>query len=80
MRSAYTLIYIHMKQIIKLDRGKYVHLDSYGEIRKSHPLESFIVGFMVTAMAAIAVGALFGNDITKMPNLSAPIVKPAVKY
>lgn len=61
-----------MKHIVKLDKGKYIQLDSYGE-RYAHPLEPFIVGFFVTAIATITVGAILGTDVTKliqMPNHS----------
>jgi hypothetical protein len=67
-----------MKQIIKLGEGKYIQLDSYGE-RSANPLEPFIVGFFVTAIAAITVGAILGTDVTKliqMPNHSTQPLKP----
>jgi hypothetical protein len=67
-----------VKQIIKLDKGKYIQLDSYGE-RSAHPLEPFIVGFFVTAIATITVGAMLGTDVTKliqMPNHSTQPLKP----
>ena len=67
-----------MKQIIKLDKGKYIQLDSYGE-RSAHPLEPFIVGFFVTAIATITVGAVLGTDVTKliqMPNHSTQPAQP----
>ena len=67
-----------MKQIIKLDKGKYIQLDSYGE-QSAHPLEPFIVGFFVTAIAAITVGAMLGTDVTKliqMPNHSTQPTQP----
>jgi len=67
-----------VKQIIKLDKGKYIQLDSYGE-RHAHPLEPFIVGFFVTAIAAITVGAVLGTDVTKliqMPTQSTQPLKP----
>ena len=67
-----------MKQIIKLGEGKYIQLDSYGE-RSAHPLEPFIVGFFVTAIATITVGAVLGTDVTKliqMPNHSTQPMKP----
>jgi hypothetical protein len=67
-----------MKQIIKLGEGKYIQLDSYGE-RSAHPLEPFIVGFFVTAIAAITVGAILGTDVIKliqMPSHSNQPLKP----
>jgi hypothetical protein len=66
-----------MKQIIKLDEGKYVHLDSYGKPSVNH-LETFFAFCMVLGISAITVGALFGNDVTKMmqsPNQSTPQLK-----
>ena len=68
----------HVKQIIKLRKDKYIQLDSYGE-RHAHPLESFIVGFFVIAIATITVGAVLGTDVTKliqMPNHSTQPLKP----
>ena len=68
----------HMKQIIKLGEGKYIQLDSYGK-RLANPLEPFIVGFFVTAIATITVGAVLGTDVTKliqMPNHSTQPFKP----
>jgi hypothetical protein len=67
-----------MKHIVKPDKGKYIQLDSDGE-RSAHPLESFIVGFFVAAIAAITVGAVLGTDVTKliqMPNHSTQPMKP----
>jgi hypothetical protein len=67
-----------MKQIIKLGEGKYIQLYSYGE-RSAHPLEPFIVGFFVTAIATITVGAVLGTDVTKliqMPNHSTQPAQP----
>jgi len=67
-----------VKHIIKLDKGKYIQLDSYGE-QTTHPLEPFIVGFFVTAIAAITVGAVLGTDVTKliqMPNHSTQPTQP----
>ena len=70
-----------MKQIIKLDKGKYIQLDSYGE-RPAHLSESFInkcLVFFVASIAAITVGAMFGTDIIKliqMPNHSTQPTQP----
>lgn len=61
-----------MKHIVKLDRDKYVHLDSYGEPPAKY-IESFLVVCMVLGMSIITVGAMLGTDVTKfiqMPNHS----------
>jgi hypothetical protein len=43
-------------------------------------MESFIVGFFVTAFAAITVGALFGGDITKNIPQHIPFIKTVTGY
>ena len=68
----------HMKHIVKLDRGKYVHLDSYGEPPAKY-MEAFLVTCMVLGMSIITVGAMLGTDVTKliqMPNHSTQPLKP----
>ena len=68
----------HMKHVVKLDRGKYVHLDSYGEPPAKY-IEAFFVTCMVLGMSIITVGAMFGTDVTKhiqMPNHSTQPLKP----
>jgi hypothetical protein len=69
-----------MKQIIKLDKGKYIQLDSYVETCKSHFLESFFVGCMVFGFAAVVVGAMFGGDITKNIPQRIPFIKTVTGY
>jgi hypothetical protein len=69
-----------MKQIIKLDKGKYIQLDSYGETRKSNFLESFFVGCVVFGFAAVVAGAMFGGDITKNIPQRIPFVKTVTGY
>jgi hypothetical protein len=67
-----------MKQIIKLDRGKYVHLDSYGEPPVKY-MEAFLVTCMVLGMSIITIGAMLGTDVTKliqMPTQPAQPLKP----
>jgi hypothetical protein len=71
-----------MKHIVKLDKGKYIHLDSYYE-RREHPLQSTIesiIGFsLMVAIATITVGAMLGTDVTKLinlPNHPAQPLKP----
>lgn len=64
-----------MKRIVKLDDDKYIQLYSYRE-RHTHPLEPFIVGFLVTAIATITVGAMFGTDVTKLIQTSNHSTQP----
>jgi hypothetical protein len=67
-----------MKQIIKLDKGKYIHLDSYGEPPVNY-MEAFLTFCMVIGITTMTVGALFGTDVTKliqMPSHSIPQLKP----
>jgi hypothetical protein len=67
-----------MKHIVKLNRGKYIQLDSYGE-RPVNYVEAFLVGFLVISIASITAGAILGNDITKfiqMPNHSTQPTQP----
>ena len=68
----------HMKQIIKLDKGKYIHLDSYGE-RKELSLGTAFVWSIAIGIATITTGAILGTDVTKliqMPNHSTQPIKP----
>jgi len=68
----------YMKHVVKLDRGKYVHLDSYGEPPAKY-IEAFFVTCMVLGMSIITVGAMLGTDVTKsiqMPNHSTQPLKP----
>jgi hypothetical protein len=64
-----------VKQIIKLRKDKYIQLDSYGE-RSAHPLEPFIGGFFVTAIATITIGAMLGTDITKLIQMPTQPTQP----
>ena len=52
-----------MKQIIRLGSNRYIHLDSYGEYRKS-PLPNLVITILVLAIAALTAGAMVGIDIT----------------
>lgn len=58
-----------MKHIIPLGKGKFMHLDSYGESRKTRQWNLFI-GVIAVAISSLTVGAMLGIDITA-PN-SAP--------
>ena len=67
-----------MKQIIKLDKGKYIHLDSYGE-RKELSLGNAFVWCMLISIATITTGAMLGTDVTKliqMPSQPTQQLKP----
>jgi hypothetical protein len=67
-----------MKHIVKLDRGKYIQLDSYGE-RKELSLGNAFVWCMLIGIATITTGAMLGTDVTKliqMPNHSTQPLKP----
>jgi len=69
-----------MKHIVPLGNNRYIHMDSYRGTTGSHPLEPFIVGFLVVAISAITAGALLGNDITKAPTVHIPFAKPVAGY
>jgi hypothetical protein len=56
-----------MKHIVKVDKGRYVHLDSYGESNVSHYVGQVLCAIVVLAIAAITAGALVGVDISN-PN------------
>lgn len=53
-----------MKQVVKLDKGRYVHLDSYGESNLSHRIGQALCAIVVLCIAAITAGAMVGVDIT----------------
>ena len=55
-----------MKQIIPLGKGKFVHLDSYGEVSETRR-GSIIVAAFAMIISALTVGAMLGIDITS-PN------------
>lgn len=55
-----------MKQIISLGKGKFVHLDSYGESHETRRGD-IIVAALVIIITTITVGAALGIDITS-PN------------
>lgn len=68
----------HMKHIVKLDKGKYLHLDSYGE-RKELSLGTAFAWCIAIGIATITTGAMLGTDVTKliqMPNHSTQPLKP----
>jgi len=69
-----------MKRIVSLGNNRYIHMDSYRGTTGPHPLEPFIVGFIVVAISAITVGALLGTDITKAPTVHIPFTKPVAGY
>lgn len=55
-----------MKQIVPLGKGKFMHLDSYGESRETRRWNLFI-GVIAIAISSLTVGAMLGIDITS-PN------------
>ena len=68
----------HVKQIIKLDKGKYIHLDSYGKC-KELSLGTAFAWCIAISIATITTGAMLGTDVTKliqMPNHSTQPLKP----
>jgi hypothetical protein len=69
-----------MKRIVSLGNNRYIHMDSYRGTTGPHPLEPFIVGFIVVAISAITVGALLGTDITKVPTVHIPFTKPVAGH
>ena len=69
-----------MKRIVSLGNNRYIHMDSYRGTTGPHPLEPFIVGFIVVAISAITVGALLGTDITKTPTVHIPFTKPVAGH
>jgi hypothetical protein len=52
-----------MKRIISLGKGKFVHLDSYGEVSETRR-GSIIVAAFAIIISALTVGAVLGIDIT----------------
>ena len=52
-----------MKRIISLGKGKFVHLDSYGEVSETRR-GSIIVATFAVLISALTVGAVLGIDIT----------------
>lgn len=66
-----------MKQIISLGKGKFVHLDSYGESHETRRGD-IMVAALAIIITTITVGAALGIDITS-PN-STPHVTPHRSY
>jgi len=69
---------IHVKQIIKLDKDKYIHFDSYGKY-KELSLGTAFAWCIAIGIATITTGAMLGTDVTKliqMPNHSTQPLKP----
>lgn len=54
-----------MKTIYSMGKGKYVHLDSYGETHENR-LGNFFVFTFAIVISAITVGAALGIDITNI--------------
>lgn len=53
-----------MKQILRLGKGRYVHLDSYLPEHQAF-VGNALVAITATLIAGITVGAMLGYDITK---------------
>lgn len=66
-----------MKQIIPLGKGKFVHLDSYGESHETRRGDIMVAAFAII-ITTITVGAALGIDITS-PN-STPHANPHRSY
>jgi hypothetical protein len=64
-----------VKQIIKLDKGKYVHLDSYGEHKESS-LGMVFVWCMLIGIATITVTSMLGTDVTKLIQMPSQPTQP----
>ena len=54
-----------MKHTVRLDKNRYVQLDSYGS-RNETPVANFFVGLFVTAIAVMTMCAAVGIDITNI--------------
>ena len=52
-----------MKHIVPLGKGRFMHLDSYGESRETRRWNLFI-GVIAIAISSITIGAMLGIDIT----------------
>lgn len=60
-----------MKQVIKLRPGHYLHVDVYPPgpaVRTKSIVENLLISAMVTGIAFITVGAMFGIDMTQQFN------------
>ena len=66
-----------MKQIIPLGKGKFIHLDSYGESNETRRGDIMVVALAII-ITTVTVGAALGIDITS-PN-STPHVTPHRAY
>jgi hypothetical protein len=64
-----------VKQIIKLDKGKYIHLDSYGE-RKELSLGTAFVWCILIGIATITVTSMLGTDVTKLIQMPSQPTQP----
>ena len=65
----------HMKHIFKLDRGKYVHLDSYGK-PKELPLGAAFIWCIVFGISLITISSLLGTDVTKPTQIPTQPTQP----
>ena len=53
----------HVKQIVKLAKGKYVHLDSYEH--DYNPIGNFLVALVFIAITTVTISAVLGADPTQ---------------
>lgn len=58
-----------MKTIYSMGKGKYIHLDSYGEIHKSHHLLKAVVAALILAASISSVAALVSKYTPADPQL-----------
>lgn len=56
-----------MKQIVKLEPNRFIHLDSYFKSHETRGLEA-VVFIIFTLITAITIGGLVGADITHFNN------------
>ena len=58
-----------MKTIYSMGKGKYIHLDSYGEIHKSHYVLKAVVAALILATSISTIAALASKYTTLDPQL-----------
>jgi len=64
-----------MKTIYSMGKGKYIHLDSYGETHENR-LGSIAIALLSLLLATISGAALVGVDITRInPQSQTTIIR-----
>ena len=58
-----------MKTIYSMGKGKYIHLDSYGEIHKSHYVLKAVVAALILAASISTIAALASKYMTFGPQV-----------